>query len=442
MGYTNSPLVDYTKLSPNHSGQRTHSIDRITPHCVVGQCSVETLGDIFMPKSKDASCNYGIGSDGRVLLCVEEKNRSWCSSSESNDQRAVTIECASDSYDPYAFKDVVYKKLIDLCTDICKRNGKNKLIWFGDKNKTLNYSPQKGEMILTVHRWFANKSCPGNWMYSRMGDLATKVTNALAGIQPEPRDKDLYQGDLATPVLSRGDYGTEVGYLQDFLNWFGNYKLDVDKSFGPATETALKDFQKYSKIDVDGVYGPDSYAAADKAKKKVPDQTPAPTPQPTSETYPGPFPTMVLAYGSSGSQVGDLQKFLNWYGNYGLDVDWSYGPATQSAVKDFQSIEGLAVDGVFGPASNATAKKAHKKSTDVKKYAGTIAKPVLSYGDNNAQVGYLQKFLNWYGKYGLNIDGIFGSATEKALKDFQKKEKIEVDGIYGKGSQGAANKYK
>ena len=151
---------------------------------------------------------------------------------------------------------------------------------------------------------------------------------------------------------------------------------------------------------------------------------------------------MVLAYGSSGSQVGDLQKFLNWYGNYGLDVDRIYGPATQSAVKDFQSVEGLEVDGVFGPASNATAKKAHKRSTDVKKYAGTIAKPVLSYGDNNAQVGYLQKFLNWYGKYGLDIDGSFGPATEKALKDFQKKEKIEVDGIYGKGSQSAANKYK
>ena len=442
MEYTNSPLVDYTKLSPNHSGQRTHSIDRITPHCVVGQCSVETLGDIFMPKSKEASCNYGIGSDGRVLLCVEEKNRSWCSSSAENDQRAITIECASDSYDPYAFKDVVYKKLIDLCTDICKRNGKNKLIWFGDKNKTLNYSPKKNEMILTVHRWFANKSCPGDWMYSRMGDLATKVTNALAGIEPEPRDKDLYQGDFATPILLEGDDGIEVEYLQQFLNWFGNYNLNVDGSFGPVTEKALKDFQKYSGIEVDGMYGPDSYDAAYSSKKKKVDPTPAPAPQPVSETYPGPFPTMVLAYGSSGPQVGDLQKFLNWYGDYKLEVDKSYGPATQSAVKDFQSVEGLAVDGVFGPASNATAKKVHKKSTDIKKYAGTIAKPVLVRGDNNTQVTYLQKFLNWYGKYNLDIDGSFGLATEKALKDFQKKEKIEVDGSYGPGSQKAANKYK
>lgn len=97
---SNSKLVNYTKLSPNHSGTRTHSIDRITPHCVVGQCSVETLGNIFMNKKSEASCNYGIGTDGRVLLCVDEDNRSWCSSSNSNDQRAVTIECASELKHP------------------------------------------------------------------------------------------------------------------------------------------------------------------------------------------------------------------------------------------------------------------------------------------------------------------------------------------------------
>jgi len=176
---SNSSLVSYTKLSPNHSGQRTHAIDRITPHCVVGQCSVETLGSIFAPTSRQASCQYGIGADGRVGMYVEEKNRSWCSSSNANDQRAVTIECASDTTHPYAFKDVVYNKLIELCVDICKRNGKKKLLWLGDKTKTLNYNPASDEMVLTVHRWFANKSCPGDWMYSRMGDLASKVTAEL-----------------------------------------------------------------------------------------------------------------------------------------------------------------------------------------------------------------------------------------------------------------------
>jgi hypothetical protein len=183
---SNSSLVSYTRLSPNHSGQRTHTIDRITPHCVVGQCSVETLGNIFAPSSRQASCNYGIGADGRVGLYVEECNRSWCSSSNANDQRAVTIECASDTTSPYAFKPVVYDKLIDLCVDICKRNGKNKLLWLGDKNTTLNYSPKSNEMVLTVHRWFANKACPGDWLMARMNDLASKVTARLGGASTTP----------------------------------------------------------------------------------------------------------------------------------------------------------------------------------------------------------------------------------------------------------------
>lgn len=181
MAYTNSSMVVYTNLSPNHSGQRTHSIDRITPHCVVGQLSAESICGCFTSTSRQASCNYGIGTDGRVSLCVEEKNRSWCSSSNANDQRAVTIECASDKTEPYAMNDAVYSTLIKLCTDICKRNGKKKLLWFGDKDKTLNYTPASDEMVLTVHRWFANKSCPGNWLYARLGDLAAKVTTALGG---------------------------------------------------------------------------------------------------------------------------------------------------------------------------------------------------------------------------------------------------------------------
>ena len=179
MAYTNSPMVTCTKLSPNHSGLRTHSIDRITPHCRVGQCTAEELGDWFAMSSAQASSNYGIDRDGRIGMYVEEKNRSWCSSSNANDQRAVTIECASDPTEPYAFRDIVYQTLIKLCMDICKRNGKKKLLWLGDKDKTLNYIPAADEMILTVHRWFANKSCPGNWMYARMGDLASKVTAAI-----------------------------------------------------------------------------------------------------------------------------------------------------------------------------------------------------------------------------------------------------------------------
>ena len=170
MGYTNSSLVSYTKLSPNHSGQRTHSIDRITPHCVVGQLSCESICGCFTSPSRQASCNYGIGKDGCISLCVEEKNRSWCSSSNANDQRAVTIECASDMSEPYAMNSAVYDSLVKLCIDICKRNGKKKLLWLGDKTKMLNYAPKNDEMVLTVHRWFANKSCLAT---GSMQDLVT-----------------------------------------------------------------------------------------------------------------------------------------------------------------------------------------------------------------------------------------------------------------------------
>lgn len=176
---SNSKLVDYTKLSPNHSGKRTHSIDRISPHCVVGQLSAETIGSIFASKSRQASCNYGIDKNGRVALIVDEDKRSWCTSSSANDQRAITIEIASDTKHPYAMNDKAYNAFIDLCVDICKRNGKKKLLWFADKTKTLNYKPKSDEMIFTVHRWFANKSCPGDWLYNRLDDVAKEVNERL-----------------------------------------------------------------------------------------------------------------------------------------------------------------------------------------------------------------------------------------------------------------------
>lgn len=186
---SNSSLVDVVYRSPNHSGPRTHTIDRISPHCVVGQCAAETLGAWFGKASTKASSNYGIDKDGRVGLYVDEANRSWCTSSSANDNRAITIECASDMSDPYRMNDAVYEKLILLCADICKRNGKNKLIWINNPTTALAYEPKANEMIITVHRWFANKTCPGDWLFSRLGDLATKVNNILSA------DADIIIGD-------------------------------------------------------------------------------------------------------------------------------------------------------------------------------------------------------------------------------------------------------
>lgn len=182
---SNSKLVSYTRISPNKNCPRSQDIYIITPHCVVGQVTVERLGEIFANPNREASSNYGVGYDGRVGMYVEEKDRSWCTSSAWNDNRAVTIEVASDTYDPYAITDAAYHGLIDLMTDICKRNGKSKLIWFGSREKTLNYTPKSDEMIITVHRWFDTKACPGNYIFNRLGAMAAEVTRRLES-KPEP----------------------------------------------------------------------------------------------------------------------------------------------------------------------------------------------------------------------------------------------------------------
>ena len=176
--YTNSPLVDYTKISPNKTSSRNHKIDTITIHCVVGQCSVETLGSLFSSTSSKSSSNYGIGYDGKIGMYVEEKDRSWCSSNAANDHRAITIEVASDTKHPYAVNDKAYNALIELLIDICKRNDIKELKWKGDKSLIGQIDKQN----MTVHRWFANKACPGDYLYERHGDIANKVNRKLNNV--------------------------------------------------------------------------------------------------------------------------------------------------------------------------------------------------------------------------------------------------------------------
>ena len=172
---SNSPLVSHTKISPNKTSPRNHAIDTITIHCAVGQLSVETLGNIFAPTSRQASSNYGIGSDGRIGLYVEEKDRSWCSSNKDNDHRAITIECACDTKHPYTINDKVYTSLVKLCVDICQRNNIKELKWKADKSLI----GQPSEQNLTVHRWFSATECPGDYIYSRLGQIAKDVNSEL-----------------------------------------------------------------------------------------------------------------------------------------------------------------------------------------------------------------------------------------------------------------------
>lgn len=181
---SNSALTTYTLISPNRNSPRNHAIDRVTVHCFVGQVTAARGCAVFQPTSKQASCNYVVGCDGSIGLCVEEKDRSWCSSSRENDNRAITIEVASDTVEPYRVTNLAYWALLDLLTDICKRNGKDTLLWFGDKAKSLNYTPKANEMVMTVHRWFANKSCPGAYLYGLHSEIANLVTHRLQNGAP------------------------------------------------------------------------------------------------------------------------------------------------------------------------------------------------------------------------------------------------------------------
>ena len=220
---SNSSLVDYTKISPNKTVNRNHKIDTITIHCVVGQASVETLGAIFAPSSRQASSNYGIGYDGKIGMYVEEKDRSWCTSSPSNDHRAVTIEVASDSTEPYAVNDKAYASLLNLVTDICKRNDIKKLVWSTSKTNRVNH---KNGCNMTVHRDYANKSCPGTYLYNKHGEIAAEVNKRLGSEETKPTTPTSEKISVIYQVWE--DVGNRwLPEVTDLTDYAGLYGKDV-----------------------------------------------------------------------------------------------------------------------------------------------------------------------------------------------------------------------
>ncbi len=322
---SNSPLVRSTLLSPNHSGLRGRSIDRITPHCVVGQLSAEDICGLFTSPERQASCNYAIGTDGAIGLCVDEGNRSWCSSSSANDRRAVTIECASDKTDPYAMNEAVYNALVALCVDICKRNGKSKLLWLVDKSKTLAYQPKENEMILTVHRWFANKSCPGPWLYERLGALAETVTARLA---PKAEPEQWYRvrrswADAASQigaykVLKNAKTACKPGYAvydENGREVYANRENTVDNSL----ERFVRAVQAAIGSAVDGIAGPETL---------------------------GKTPTVSAMKNNRHGVVRAVQERLNALGYTQVGpADGIAGPKFTAAVKAYQKANGCVADG-------------------------------------------------------------------------------------------------
>lgn len=249
---SNSPLVDYTRISPNKNSPRNHKIDTITIHCAVGQCTVETLGNIFAPTSRQASSNYGVGTDGKIGMYVEEKDRSRCSSSAANDNRAVTIEVASDTKHPYAVNDRAFAALLDLVTDICKRNGIKKLVWSTKKADRMNH---KNGCNMTVHRDYANKSCPGDYLYNRHGEIAAEVNRRL-GVTDTAPDAGAGQG-VTVYTVKKGDTLSAIAAKH------GTTYQKIAAYNGIKNPNVIRVGQK---IKIPTATAPESFAKGDKAK--------------------------------------------------------------------------------------------------------------------------------------------------------------------------------
>lgn len=190
---SNSTLAGYTRITKNRTSPRNHKIDTITIHCYVGQVTAKQGCDYFATTDRECSANYVVGKDGSIGNSVKEKDRSWCSSNEANDQRAVTIEVASDTKHPYAVTDKAYAALLDLVTDICRRNGIKKLVWSTKKSDRVNH---KNGCNMTVHRDYANKACPGDYLYNRHGAIAAEVNKRLGASTTEPEKPSTGSGTL------------------------------------------------------------------------------------------------------------------------------------------------------------------------------------------------------------------------------------------------------
>ena len=249
---SNSSLVTYTKISPNSTNPRNHAIDTITIHHIAGVLTAKQIANLtnFTDPKYEASCNYAVGNDGSIALIVEEKNRSWCTSSRENDHRAITIEVSNSATgDPWPVSDKALEATIELCVDICKRNNIKKINFTGDKTGNL-----------TMHKWFAATGCPGPYLSEKFPYIAEEINKRL-GVKPEPTPVDEKR------ELHLGDTGEDVKALQKDLIKLG-YDLGywgADGDFGAATDKAVRKFQKEHNLDVDGWVGKNTYVAIDAA---------------------------------------------------------------------------------------------------------------------------------------------------------------------------------
>lgn len=298
-----SSLVNYTKLSPNCSSRNGARICKITPHHMAGNLTIEQCAEVFQNSSRQASANYGIGSDGRIGCYVDENDRSWASANYDNDRQAITIEVANDEIGGnWHVSDKALESLINLCVDICKRYN-FKLIY----DETPNGS-------LTRHNMFVNTTCPGPYLQSKFPYIAEEVNKRLEG------------QSTSTPTTSTTSGYEIIKYIQNKLNARYNASLNVDGIFGPLTKKAMVkglqielNTQCGARLNIDGIFGSLTKSACPNVKQ-----------------------------GMRGNITWLIQARLYTLGFNTNGVDGIYGSGTKNAVAKYQSSVNIASDGICG----------------------------------------------------------------------------------------------
>ena len=273
-----SPLSTYERISPNKNSPRNKNIRRLTPHCVAGNLTLEAiLGLSGFQKGGNASTTYAIDSEGKCGLGVEETNRPWTTSSSINDNEAITFEIANNGGAPdWRMSDKAINAWMDMAVEIASFYGFKK-VNYKDKPSNITSSQvetwintwaKKDEMIITLHRWYAAKACPGDYLVRQLPWLIGEINKRL---QDSKHESEPFIGEGVGPIiitsdeLKNGCKGEKVKELQTKLNERSpNLKLDVDGSFGPKTETAVKSFQASNGLSVDGVVGALTWAELNK----------------------------------------------------------------------------------------------------------------------------------------------------------------------------------
>lgn len=403
MAYTNSSLVTYKRISPNKTSPRNHAIDTITIHCIVGQWTAKQGCDFFATTDKDCSANYVVGKDGSIGLSVEEKDRSWCSGNRSNDHRAITIEVASDTTHPYAVTDAALKALIELVADICKRNNIKELKWKGDKSLIGQVDKQN----MTVHRWFENKACPGDYLYGKHSYIAEQVNKKLCVSDNKPTSDGLKfkNGDIVN--FDGGNQYVSAYAASGSAIKAGKAKVTATCENGkhPYHLRAVND----SGVFVGGgVYG---WVDASTVSEIKTASKPAPAPAPTTNVQDKKIDT-----------VKEVQGWANTNYKSGLVVDGIYGANTKKALIKILQMElnqtyktKLVVDGIWGANTKAAC-------------------PELNKGDNNDVVRVLQALLVCKGYSEAYVDGDYGNGTYNSVKAYQRSNGLVSDGIAGKNT--------